>query len=82
MFNLVDRFFGGARDFGHRVERQRIEPLFHAEQQRADDGQSQRQAQTESCAPSSDGFDLHRTLQPREHGLHHVEPNSAAGERR
>src|SRR5208282_129880 len=80
VLHLTDIFFHRACDLGHGIQRQSIESLLHAEHQRPDDGQRQRQPQTESCAPSRGSFDLDRALQAAEYALHYIQAYAAARE--
>ena len=80
MFHLMNFFFHRARDLGHRVERQGIKTLLHAEHQRPYDGQRQRQTQSESRPLPARGLDFHCALETRQHALHHIQPHTSTRE--
>ena len=71
--------FHGAGNLAHRVQRDGIQALFHPEHQGLDDGQRERELQTEGCALAHVSFHVDRGFQPLEHALHHVHSDAASG---
>src|SRR6185312_8333028 len=68
-----------ARDFRDRVQRDGVQPLLHAEQQRLDNGQRQGKLQTEGRALSGTAFDFYCALQSLPNTLHYIQSNAASG---
>ena len=62
----------GARDLGHGVKWNGIQPVLDAEHQRLDNGQGQRKFQTESCALPEIGFGLNGSLHSHQNAVYHV----------
>src|SRR5450755_1390473 len=78
VLHLVHVGFPGARNLRNRVQGNRIEPLFHPEQEGLDNRERKWQLQAEGRALAHPGLNFDRTLQPVHHGLHHVQADSAA----
>ena len=69
-----------ARNLHHRVQRDRIQPLLHLEQERLDDGEGERQLQPEGRALPGMRVDMHCALEAMHHALHHIHADSAPGD--
>jgi len=74
---LVHVRLSGARDFRNGIERDGVQPLLYPKEQSFDDRQSERQLESESCTLARSRLQIHRTLQPVQHGLDNVQANTA-----
>src|SRR5689334_17121270 len=70
----------GARDFENGVQRNRIEPLFHPEQQSLDDGERKRQLQAEGSSLPEARFEADRGFQAMQNALDDIHANTTSGD--
>src|SRR5215831_14411788 len=77
VLDLVHFLFHRAGNLSHRIQRDGVESLLDAEKQRFDDGQGQRQPETECRSPPYFSLNLNRALEPLENALYHIQPDSS-----
>src|SRR5581483_11138323 len=78
--DLMHVSFGCPCDLSYGVQWDRVKPLFNSEHQSLDDGQCERQFKPERRPLTGLGFYRNGPLQTMENALHHIHPDSPAGD--